>query len=94
MTCPSFDEVIKHRLEQNGEKITLANGKLIERLLTLKKAREGIVQNPDEIYFTWDWDAHPDGPDETNHEPKTDESKAPFLKHLVELAEEKISKIR
>jgi hypothetical protein len=41
------------RLE-NGEKVTLAIDKLIERLLTLKMAREGISVDPREIYCTWD----------------------------------------
>lgn len=77
-----------------GEKVTLANGKLMERLLILKMAREGIKANPGEIYDTWDWDAQPNGPNLENQENIVDESKAPFLNHLIGQADENISKIR
>lgn len=93
LTCPSFDQVILERLE-NGEKVTLAIGKLIERLLTLKMAREGISVDPSEIYFTWDWEAHPEGPGETNKSNKVDELKAPFLDHLIQMADNYINQIR
>jgi hypothetical protein len=93
LTCPSFDQVILERLE-NGEKVTLAIGKLIERLLTLKMAREGISVDPREIYFTWDWEAHPEGPGETYTTNKVDELKAPFLDHLIQIADNYINQIR
>lgn len=92
LTCASFDKVLMERLNE-GEKVTLANGKLMERLLILKMAREGIKTNPEEIYYTWDWDAQPNGPNLENQENIVDESKAPFLNHLIGQADENISKI-
>lgn len=90
LVCQSLDQVLLKRLEK-GDSVTLANGKLMDRLLVLKMVREGIPSNPDNIYYEWDWDKYPDGPGEQSYE--LDETKAPFLKHLIDLADKSISEI-
>lgn len=91
LVCKSLDEVLLDRLG-NGHSVTLATGKLMDRLLALKMIRDGIPTDPDKIYFEWDWDKFPEGPRQQTY--TTDESKAPFLKHLIEIADKNISNIR
>ena len=43
LACPEVDEFLLERIGK-GEEVTLANGKLLERLLTIKMMRENIPQ--------------------------------------------------
>lgn len=78
LRCEEVDKVILHRIE-SGETINLPNGKLLERLLVLKMYRENISNT--RSY----------GRDQ---QPRTvDETKAPFFKQLLPLAQKKIDGI-
>jgi hypothetical protein len=81
--CTEVDTVIQKRLKA-GETITLPNGKLLERLLFLKLHR--YKKEFDE------WGFEKFG--ETEKDRVLDETKAPFFKDLLPLAQEKMRDIR
>lgn len=92
LQCKEVDEAIQSRLD-TGDKVTLASGKLMERLLILRMTREGMtLQSLDDIYFKWDWDRFPDGPKIFEHNP--DYSKASFFPSLQLLAEKRLEDIQ
>ena len=76
---PEVDAILDRRLEA-GEKVTLNNGKLLERLLTIKMIREEI---PFRSVHYW-----------PNQETLKNLTKAPFLHRLIPVAQERIDKIR
>ena len=93
MRCAEVDAAISARIEDD-EKLTLANGKLLERLLVLKMLREGIPVSEEEImrgWHDWDWENHPEGPGDKHCQ---DLTIAPFIDRLIDIAEVKISNIR
>ena len=74
-----MDKVISERVEA-GNEVTLSNGKLLERLLTMKMYRENI---PLSLSYPFEYQST-----------EPDETKAPFYKDLVSLAQTKINDIR
>jgi hypothetical protein len=81
LRCTEADKVILTRV-QSGETINLPNGKLLERLLVLKMYRENISDSPS---YSWDNEAE---------QRTVDETRAPFFKELLPLAQKKINGIR
>lgn len=62
LQCDEVNLIINERIK-NGDLVTLPNGKLLERLLLLKKLTDNIPPPIDpQIYHDWDWDNQPDGP--------------------------------
>ncbi|XP_046571651.1 uncharacterized protein LOC124279819 [Haliotis rubra] len=79
LQCLEVDAVVKKRLEE-GHKVSLPNGKLLERLLTLKMIRENIPFDPS--YSGWDV-------------PRIENpTKACFHPALVALAEDRLNSIK
>ncbi|XP_046353940.2 uncharacterized protein LOC124133552 [Haliotis rufescens] len=79
LQCPELDSVVKTRLEK-GHQVSLPNGKLLERLLTLKMIRENIPFDPS--YSGWDV-------------PRIENpTKASFHPDLVTLAEDRLRNIK
>ena len=60
-----MDAAISSRLE-SGEKVTMANGKLLEKLLSIKMLQDLEVFLAERMSVTrdrdWDWDRYPEGP--------------------------------
>lgn len=81
LRCTEADKVILTRV-QSGETINLPNGKLLERLLVLKMYREDISATASYCY-------------NRNQAEKrnVDETRAPFFKELLPLAQRKINGI-
>ena len=80
LRCPEVDQVILERVEA-GNEVSLPNGKLLDRLLSMKMYRENIKSRSS--YFRG-----------SKEEPReADESKAPFFKHLLPIAQDKINGI-
>ena len=79
---PEVDVILDQRLEA-GEKVTLNNGKLLERLLTMKMIREEIPLRPS---YSW-------GNQEAQKR-NENPTKAPFMHRLIPVAQERIDKIR
>ena len=79
----AVDEVIQKRIH-SGEAINLPNGKLLERLLVLKMYRENISTRSS--YY------NPSRKDKEDR--AVDETKAPFFKQLLPLAQKKMDGIR
>ncbi|KAK3092936.1 hypothetical protein FSP39_009099 [Pinctada imbricata] len=91
--CKEADEAITDRLARN-ESLTLATGKLLERLLTIHLMRLGdslSFEEKEKLWYSWDWDAKPDGPDT---KPKQDLSIAPFFDDLMKFTEERMKNIK
>ena len=74
------DEEIKHRLEA-GEEVTLNNGKLLERLLTIKMMQEDIPKRTS--YY---WNRH--------KKCNPDLTKATFIHDLIPIAESRLENIK
>lgn len=81
LRCVDADQVIMQRVKA-GEIINLPNGKLLERLLVLKMYRENIETRQSYYYG-----------EQKKEERTVDESKAPFFKDLLPLAQRKIDGI-
>ena len=75
--------MILKRVER-GDPINLPNGKLLDRLLLCKIYRENINSGG-----IWRVEQHLEPEKRT-----ADETKAPFFKHMLPLAQAKIDKIR
>ncbi|XP_033744996.1 uncharacterized protein LOC117330667 [Pecten maximus] len=91
LQCKEVDQAIQARLDA-GHQVTLATGKLMERLLVLRMIREGMnLQSLDDIYFKWDWERSPDGPNVFERTP--DYSKASFSQSLQLHAEKRLQHI-
>ncbi|KAJ8319834.1 hypothetical protein KUTeg_001421 [Tegillarca granosa] len=72
LKCDEVNLIINERI-QNGDLVTLPNGKLLERLLLLKKLNDHIPSPIDpQIYHDWDWDNEPDGPWGANQQDSDD----------------------
>lgn len=71
------------RRVESGEVINLANGKLLERLLVMKMYRENISDRSSYYYGQ-----------QEKKDREVDETKAPFFKHLLPLAQRKMDGIR
>lgn len=78
LQCTEVDNIILRRL-QNGETVSLANGKLIERLLTIKMIRESTSTRSRSTTI-------PNGGKKV--------TKAKFFCDLVPLAEKRLKAIR
>ncbi len=79
MQCPEVDEVIKNKM-QAGESVSLSNGKLLERLLTIKMIREDIPKQSS-------WMGR-------NRQRNPDLSKATFIHDLIPVAEGRLENIK
>jgi hypothetical protein len=98
LKCPEVDREIDIRLK-NGDPVTLALGKLMDRVLTFRLLQAGEILNLEErekqtwqLYESWDWDAKPEGPGEWENVPNPDV--ATFSPRLEEIAQEQLEKIR
>lgn len=98
LKCAEVDREIDKRLE-NGDPVTLALGKLMDRVLTFRLLQAGEILNPEEhekqicqLYKSWDWDTKPEGPGEWEKMPNPDI--ATFSPRLEELAQKHLEKIR
>lgn len=98
MKCPEVDQEIGTRLER-GDPVTLAIGKLLDRILLFRLLQAGLSPNIAdrekeicEVYNTWDWDAKPDGPGEWEFVPDPDV--ALFSAKLENIAQKRLEKIR
>lgn len=80
LQCKELDAAVEKRLN-DGESVSLNNGKMLERLLTIKMIREGIPQNRGYGY----WNAQP--------QVEADLTKASFIHKLIPLAQERLEKI-
>ena len=80
LQCKEVDEEIKRRLEA-GEQVTLNNGKLLERLLTIKMIREDI---PKRTSYYWS----------RQEKRSPDLTKATFIHDLVPIAESRLENIK
>ena len=79
LQCKEVDEEIKRRL-QEGEEVTLSNGKLLDRLLTIKMIREDIPKRVS--YWTRREKSNPDP------------TKATFFCDLIPIAESRLENIK
>lgn len=98
MMCPEVDCEVNKRLD-NGDPVTLAIGKLLDRILTFRLLQKGDPVNTDdrereirEVYGAWDWDAKPEGPGEWENIPRPDI--ATFSTKLEDIAQGHLEKIR
>lgn len=98
MKCPEVDREIETRLER-GDPVTLAIGKLLDRILLFRLIQAGLSPNIAdrekeicEVYNTWDWDAKPEGPGEWEIVPDPDV--ALFSAKLENIAQKQLEKIR
>lgn len=98
LKCPEVDREIETRLER-GDPVTLATGKLLDRVLLFHLLQAGHSTNIAdrekeicEVYNTWDWDAKPEGPGEWECVPDPDV--ASFSARLENIAQKQIEKIR
>ena len=80
LRCDPVDEVIKRRLEA-GEEVTLTNGKLLERMLTIKMLRENIPSRS-----RWYYGSQP--------ERTTNPTTAMFYDLLVPIAQSRLDSMR
>ena len=78
LQCKEVEEEIKRRL-QEGEEVTLSNGKLLDRLLTIKMIREDIPKRAS--YWTRREKSNPDP------------TKATFFYDLIPIAESRLENI-
>lgn len=83
LRCAEVDKVIQRRIKA-GEEITLSNGKLLERLLSLKFYR--YKKQFDE----WGFEIF----GATENDRIVDKTKAPFLEDLLPIAQRKLKEIR
>ncbi|XP_069142334.1 uncharacterized protein [Argopecten irradians] len=91
LQCKEVDQAIQARLDA-GHKVTLATGKLMERMLILRMMREGMnLESMDDTIFNWDWERFPDGPGNVERTP--DHSKASFFPSLQLHAEKRLQDI-
>ncbi len=81
LQCKEVDEVVKQRMVA-GESVTLSNGKLLERLLTIKMLREDIPKQSSYSY----WGTKP--------KRNPDLTKATFINDLIPLAESRLEDIK
>ena len=79
LECEEVDKVIMSRFEA-GENMSLGDGKLLERMLTIKMLREGI---PTRSYYYMNKPQRIENP-----------TKAPFFKDLIPVAEERLKNMR
>nr|XP_034307490.1 uncharacterized protein LOC105347606 [Crassostrea gigas] len=98
LKCPEVDREIETRLER-GDPVTLAIGKLLDRVLLFHLLQAGHSTNIAdrekeicEVYNTWDWDTKPEGPGEWECVPDPDV--ALFSARLENIAQKQIEKIR
>lgn len=82
LQCPETDKVIESRLG-DGEDVSLPNGKLLERLLTLKMIRENIPARFSHFRRG-----------KKSKTKKCDPTKVPFLMDLVHIAEKRVKNIK
>jgi hypothetical protein len=83
LQCPEVDQVLEQRLG-SGEEPTLAYGKLLERLLTMKMIQENIPARGSRYGGT-------NAPRNRSEEEFT---KAHFIKRLVPMAQQRLAHIK
>ncbi|XP_061179409.1 uncharacterized protein LOC133188033 [Saccostrea echinata] len=98
LKCPQVDRELDSRLKK-GDPVTLALGKLLERILMCRLLQAGEPQNPEEEYEqmrrilqSWDWEGLPEGPGEIMYTPNPDI--ATFSTKLSDIAQERLANIR
>ncbi|XP_062598671.1 uncharacterized protein LOC134260104 [Saccostrea cucullata] len=95
LKCPQVDREVEIRL-QKEDPVTLALGKLLERILMLRLMQAGEPLNAEEemvrILQSWDWEALAEGPGEIMYTPDPDIAK--FSTKLSELAQERLANIK
>ncbi|KAK3576583.1 hypothetical protein CHS0354_011259 [Potamilus streckersoni] len=83
LTCEAADKVIMERIRK-GEEIMLPSGKFLDRLLLMKIRRENIAEG---------YRSHSGEVKDILTNRPVDESKAPFYKDLLPMAQKRISEI-
>ena len=83
LQCTEVDEIIAQRLKA-GDKLTLNDGKLLERLLTIKMLRENIPARS----RRWGWGQQAEEGRETNP------TKACFYPQLLPMGQQRLDSIR
>ena len=87
LRCGVIDEIIEKRLAA-GEQVTLATGKLLERLLMLKMVREDISLT--NVEYEWDEETET----LSKRVRKPDDTKAKFIHKLIPVAQKRLEQIR